>query len=446
MTAACGHDIIVGRMRRTLPAFLALLLLITANADAASKRRAVRPPANPDILVPQDPSTVPGWLRLHGHTLSTTAHFSAGLSELEPLRNMIGDAKVVGLGDATHGTHEFYAVKLRILDFLVREMNFDALLLEAPVPQFARLNEYVLGGNVDVRAVLNEAVNPPLGYVFLDSEEIVSILDWMRTYNLNRGDRPPVQIFGSDNFGQVFAWQAVVAYLRTVDAGLATMAETEYACVGTRHQARDCAAPATRVHDALVAAQANLIARSSRHAFYTALYNARTVVNGQHGISARDEDIAENVSFVRENLSATGRVVVWGHNAHVSRVPMELSISSEPAGHHLAAEYGDDYFVIATMTGSGSFYQWNSVRGQIVSQIVAFNPVSAESHEAYLGQRGSLPYLLSLRGELPEWLNTPRVMNTSAAGAVIGTEPELLPAAFDAIVYIPRTTPLHLLP
>jgi erythromycin esterase-like protein len=124
---------------------------------------------------------------------------------------------------------------------------------------------------------------------------------------------------------------------------------------------------------------------------------------------------------------------------------MEFSIG-KPAGQWLAEAYGDDYFVIGTMTGAGSFHQWNNIRGQLVRQTVTFNTPGPESHETYLGERGTLPYILSLRGELPEWLNTARVMNNSPAGGSVGSQPELLPAAFDAIVYIPRTTPLRLFP
>jgi erythromycin esterase len=432
------------RMRRFPLALLALLLLFTTTADAA-KRRAVRPPSNPDPTG-QDTSTVQGWLAIHGHPLSTPEFFVTGRSELEPLRGMIGDAEVVGIGDATHGTHEFYTVKLRVIDFLVKEMNFDAVIVEGPPEQFSRLNDYVLGGsNSDPRAVLAETRDSPLFYTFWENEEFLAVIEWMRAYNATRGDRPPVQVFGGDTYGQVFSWQHVVAYLRTVDASLAATAEAEYACVGNNHLSRNCTAEATRVHDAMVAAQATLIARSSRHAYFTALYNARAVVNGQNYLSGRDATMASNTTWVRENFSTSGRVVFWGHNSHVSRQEMEFSLG-KPAGQFLAEEYGEDYFVIGTMTGSGSFHQWNTIRGELVNQTVTWGPLGGESHEAFLRQRGSLPFILPLRGELPEWLNVPRVLNLSAAGTAISTQPELLPAVFDAVIYIDRTTAMHLLP
>ncbi|HEY0158393.1 MAG TPA: erythromycin esterase family protein [Thermoanaerobaculia bacterium] len=429
-------------MRRTCLLLLALLLLFSTTAGAA-KRRAVRPPSNPDVIGP-DPNTVAGWLAIHGHTLSTPEFFTTGTAELAPLRGMIGDAEVVGLGDSTHGTHEFYTVKHRVIDFLVREMNFDAVVIEGPVALVARLNEYVLGGDADPRPVLAQTMASPLFYTFWNNEEFLAVVEWMREYNATRGDRTPVQIFGSDTYGQVDSWQHVVAYLRTVDAGLATTAETEYACIGNNPLTRTCTAEATRVHDAMAAAEATLIARSSRHAFHTALYNARMVILGQDYLSGRDAAMASNVTWVRENFSTSGRVVFWAHNSHVARIPMEFS-NGKSSGEFLSQAYGDDYFVIGTMTGSGSFIQWNTVRGQLVDQTVTWGSLGSEQHESYLRQRGSLPYLLPLRGTLPEWLNVPRVLNLSAAGTAISTQPELLPAVFDAVIYIDRTTPMHLL-
>lgn len=433
-------------MRRISLVFLALLLLLSANVDAAARRRAVRPPTNPDAFISQDPSTVPGWLLLHGHTLSTPEYFSTGRAELEPLRTMIGDAEVVGLGDGTHGTHEFSAVKLRIIDFLVREMDFDTLILEAPVSHFARLNDYILGGDVDARAVLAETLaKPDLAYTFWNNAETLAVLDWMRAYNAGRGTRPPLLLFGGDVFGQNYAWQDVVAYLRTVDAALATMAESEYACIGTRTLTGICRDQATRVRDALLAAEADLIARSSRDAFYAALYEATVILNGQDGFGGRDEGMADNVTWLRDNFSTTKRVIYWAHNGHVSRNRMNLSVG-KTTGEFLVERYGDDYFVIGTMTGAGSYHSWNNIRGQLVRQVVTFNPVGPNSHEAYLGQRGTLPFILPLRGELPEWLTAARELNAAPAGGSGAGGTEVLPESFDAIVYIPLTTPFNLFP
>ncbi|HEY0158394.1 MAG TPA: erythromycin esterase family protein [Thermoanaerobaculia bacterium] len=416
-------------MRQILPSLLALSLLLSVNADPASRHA---------------PPSVPGWLNIHGHSLLTPEFYGPAPHELAPLREMIGGAQVVGLGDGTHGTHEFFTVKLRIIDFLVREMDFDTIVLEGPVPQFADLNAYVLGADVDPRAVLQEVGGPTLGYVFWECEEILAVLDWMREYNQTRGTRPPVQIFGSDNFGQNYAYHDVIDYLDGVDPGLAATARAEYACIGASHFTTSCGAQATRVRDALLATEAGLIARSSFYDYSIALYNAMTVLNAQSGIFARDRVMAENVTWLRDRMSTTGRAVFWGHNAHMSRREMDLSVGV-PTGEYLAGAYGEDYYAIGTMTGGGSFQTWVSRRGRLVRQVATFQPFGPNSHEASLSRRNALSFILPLRGELPEWLTADLEMNAANASGPGDGSTEVLPTAFDAVVYIPETTPLRML-
>src|SRR6266487_1827415 len=181
-------------MRKTVIAFL---LLFAPIAFGAERQRASRPPAVSD-------ATPAGWLINHGYRLN----------DMSPLRLVIGNATVVGLGDATHGTHEFFDIKVKMIQFLVEEMNFTNVALEGPFVDFNRLNEYVLGGPGDPHAIL---LHREIGYWFWASEEMVALADWMRSYNANRGGRPPVQIAGFDVTDEKGADALAVAYVTSVD-------------------------------------------------------------------------------------------------------------------------------------------------------------------------------------------------------------------------------------
>src|ERR1043165_3404394 len=109
-------------MKRSLVALS--LVLLTLSAGAQARRRASIPPRISD-------ATPGGWLTNHAYRIETT-QTGAPLRDLEPLRNVIGTAGVVGLGDGTHGTHEYFELKLRTIEFLVREMGFTAVAMEAP--------------------------------------------------------------------------------------------------------------------------------------------------------------------------------------------------------------------------------------------------------------------------------------------------------------------------
>src|SRR5687768_12011554 len=158
---------------RAIALFLALTIALPT--VAAPRRRAVAKPVF-------DTSTVRGWLEKNAHFLAAT-ELTPYSYDLEPLRLMIGDATLVGLGDGSHGTHEFYTVKLRLIDYLVREMNFDVIAFEGAFPLFERINQYVQGSAGDPRALLNEG-NDRLLYFFWNVEEMLAVIEWAREYNL----------------------------------------------------------------------------------------------------------------------------------------------------------------------------------------------------------------------------------------------------------------------
>src|SRR5436190_20413104 len=131
-------------MTRTRFRAVLVALLLASSLYAAPRRRPVSPP-------PPDPPA--GWLARHAIPLATT-EATGNVDDLAPLAGIVGSAHVVGLGDATHGTHEFFTTKLRIVQFLVERMGFDVLAMEGSFPQFERINAYVQGGTGDVKQLL----------------------------------------------------------------------------------------------------------------------------------------------------------------------------------------------------------------------------------------------------------------------------------------------------
>ena len=196
--------------------------LLAISLDAAPRRRAAGKPI-------VELTTPAGWLRHYARPLTTTELVPYSY-DLDPLRPMIGDATVVGLGDGTHGTHEFFTVKLRAIDFLVSELNFDVVAFEGPFPLMNRINTYVQGGEGDARALVGQMAETS-AYVFWDTEEIVQLVEWMRVYNLGRGQRPPIEIAAVDVFEEPALAVSVVDYLRAVDPAAADSAAQKYSCL-----------------------------------------------------------------------------------------------------------------------------------------------------------------------------------------------------------------------
>ena len=100
------------------------------------------------------------WIRAHAIRL-TTPEAGHGFADLQPLKPVIGNARIVSLGEATHGTREFFQLKHRMLEFLATEMGFTIFSIEANMPEAYRLNDYVLNGTGDPAAA-------PARHVLLD--------------------------------------------------------------------------------------------------------------------------------------------------------------------------------------------------------------------------------------------------------------------------------------
>jgi erythromycin esterase-like protein len=130
------------------------------------------------------------WLRTHAIRLQTT-EARHGFADMQPLKKVIGNARIVSLGEATHGTREFFQLKHRMLEFLVTKMGFNIFSIEANMPEAYRLNEFVLTGKGDPAALLK-------GMYFWtwNTAEVLDMILWMRDFN--KSGKGKVEFTGFD--------------------------------------------------------------------------------------------------------------------------------------------------------------------------------------------------------------------------------------------------------
>lgn len=149
------------------------------------------------------------WIRDHAVKLDTVVAGN-GFADLQALKKTIGGARIVSLGEATHGTREFFQMKHRMLEFLATEMGFTIFSIEANLPESYRLNEYVLTGVGDPAKLLK-------GIYFWtwDTEEVLEMIRWMREFNAS--GRGIVQFTGFDMQIPPVAAQNVYGFLATAD-------------------------------------------------------------------------------------------------------------------------------------------------------------------------------------------------------------------------------------
>jgi erythromycin esterase len=397
-------------MRRLVPLLLVLLVLPSAGARV----RGVRSGSN---------ATPAGWIRERAVRLD---------HDLTPLVPMIGNARVVALGDVTHGTHELFESKQRLIPFLV-EQGFRTIALEAPYGEMARLDDYVRTGLGDPAELLRSG-----DYWFWDTQEFLDLVLWARAQNA-AGLTPPVRFAGVDSTHPLSAITRVVAFLPEVDS--------RYACLRVPNYSRT-----TRCRTSIASVYELLAPHAGRDGYDEALHAARVVEQGEEALAtrfaSRDAAQGENVLW----HAARGRTLFLGHNEHVGRIPYAVFNPTEvrSAGAIIAEELGDDYFAIGSVALEGTFwaYEYDATQTAFLREHTMTAPSPADY--ALLFDEAALDrIIIPLRGVLPPWLTSEHRIRVGAWNAPDPAKPtwdvvEDLPRKFDAVLYVRRSTPSQL--
>ncbi|MGW8265684.1 MAG: erythromycin esterase family protein [Longimicrobiales bacterium] len=414
------------------------------------------------------PSEVVTWLQANARPFSTP-EAGSGFEDLRFLKDMIGDASVVSLGEATHGTREFFQMKHRILEFLVEEMDFDLFAIEATWPEANRLNEYVHTGNGDPAVLLSG-----LYFWTWNTQEVLDMIQWMRAHNQNPGGAPTVSFLGFDMQFPGMAIDNVIEYLASVDPPASEGASARYACMlpfsngptGSRpSQARyrdetqgfrdDCLQDLRAVRDSLLAHQDEYEAASSAVEFSRADRSARVVLQFEDMESgrtpgARDVYMAENAIWLHDEAGPESRIVLWAHNGHVADNPTYGQ--GQSMGWHLRRHYQGDMVIVGFDFYQGGFRAVNQTSSGSYTGVEdhTVGPPPVGSYEYYFHSAGMERMILDLRNvdlgaAATTWLAGPRLMRSIGAVYRPTTPGDFLygvsiPSRFDLIVYFENTS------
>ncbi|MFK4188520.1 erythromycin esterase family protein [Streptomyces sparsogenes] len=330
---------------------------------------------------PSHPGPFADRLRRHAVPLTHLAP-TAPLDGLEPLRDIVGDARVVAIGEHSHFISEFAALRRRILRFLVERCGFTVLAFEYGFSEGFPLDAWAQGGGTDDDLAAHLATAIPIG---LDEP-----LRWIRRHN--RTAPQPVRFAGIDipaAGGSLLPALAPVAdYLRRVDpetlpAIQAAIRIAESFAGGSGAVAAPAwARLATAEQDALSATLARLlirfrsveplyVSRGDQHSYDIALrrlegachadysFRAMAELFAGNGLtadtSARDLYMAQSVLWHLERFEPGTRVVLAAHNAHIQKTPVAFDdrLTGLPMGQHLHRLLGDEYFALGLTSTTG---------------------------------------------------------------------------------------------
>ncbi len=450
-----------GRATALLRPLLLALALAAAPACDGGSPSTPPPPAERDLA----------WLRQNAVPLRTVQP-GGDYADLAPLRQMVGSARMVGLGEGTHGTREFFLMKHRLVEFLVKEMGFNTFGLEATWAETNRINDYVHGGPGNPRAFLSGTY-----FWTWNTQEVLDLIEWMRRHNQNPGSAPKVSFLGFDMQYSRVTMSDVEAFLAKADPAARDSARAHYACYrkyqdnnfgsnpnysGAPPEDRTaCRAGVQAVHSLLERNRERFTRAASAAEYERALRGARIVVqnedtrsaaNATEGSLARDRYMAENSAWLLDQAGPGGKVVLWAHNYHVSN-----QVGAQ--GFHLRQKYGRDYVNLGFAFDRGVLNAMEQTATGSFTGLKAMSvpPAPEGTYEAELRRLGQPRFLVDLRpieGSPPAsaaWLAGP--LSFRSIGSVFRpTDPgsyfalTRLAATYDLLVWVEETSATVLLP
>lgn len=445
------------------------VLLLTAGVALGCDDDFAGPIPIDEINPPPVPEAVVDWIKGNAIPISSAVP-TGSFSDLEPLRELIGDARVVALGEATHGTREFFQMKHRLLRFLVQEMGFNVFAMEASMPESVRIDRYVKGAPGDPAELLSG-----LYFWTWNTQEVLDMIEWMRQHNQAPGGAPVVSFTGFDMQFPGMAVANTEAFFQEHAPDEAAWAAAQFDCMrdylngpdGEALRDRwlleptgerdDCRADVEEVLDFLESNRPQLEERATVQGYELAAQDVRLVLQWEANASLRfggdrDQLMAENLLWILEQAGPDAKIVMWAHNLHVSYL-------ENWQGDLLQDVLDDDYRAVGLTFGQGSF---NAITRLLNGQFLGL-----ESQQVGAPPSGSYEYRFTA-AELPifaldlrsldlspgqaDWLAVPLWFRS--VGSVyepedpglyfLRTDP--LPDMFDAVVYVDTGSQSTLLP
>jgi protein-L-isoaspartate(D-aspartate) O-methyltransferase len=387
-------------------------------------------------------------------------------AQLDPLLARIGDARIVLLGEASHGTSEFYRMRERISRELITKRGFRFVAIEGDWPDAARVDHYV-----------RHLEYPPSEWTAFArfpvwmwrNNEVGAFIDWLRHHNAALKGASRVAFHGLDLYSLYDSIRAVLKYLDQVDPHSAQVARERYGCL-TPWQSD----PATYGHAALTGAyptcEADVVrvltdllhkrrdyAERDGERFMDAVQNARLITNAEryyrimyYGSRAswnlRDSHMFETLKTLLAFYGPRSKAIVWAHNSHIGNAAATemFSRGEYNLGHLCRKEFGDFAYAIGFGTNTGTVAAVSNWDGPM--EIKTVLPAIPDSYEHVCHETGKPSFLLNLRRSNEMGLRKPRFER--AIGVIYRPETELashyfqavLPEQFDEYVWFDETS------
>jgi erythromycin esterase len=350
------------------------------------------------------------------------------LSFLDQLTN----AKLVALGEATHGTKEFFQMKHRIFKYLVEYCQHKAFGFEADFAESLYFDNYICKGEGD----LEELMITKMHFWTWRTEEVKQLLEWMKDYNTGRREEEKIHYYGIDCQYTTYQPEFIQEHLeRTFPVLWETAAPVleqarELSNYDSQETYIDLKTQLESLENQLIANKDLIIANSSlkEYEITKQLFNnfKQVFIKKYHSaiedyrVNWRDQFMAENALWIADFLGQDTKITLWAHNGHVAKNSSLRDAAGyapgEPMGYHLNEELGNQYQVVGFSFSLGSFTARTWYQGGHHTdprpQEITTNPRSDSinfifhnaSHPNFAFHLDTIP----AGSEWDNWLKTPR--------------------------------------
>lgn len=412
--------------------------------------------------------------RLSGGALKLPAEAVHALeteADLDVLINEIGNARIVLLGEASHGTSEFYTWRASISKKLIEEKGFTVIAVEGDWADAYPLNDYIKGGNrfTSAEQALKEFDRWP-SWMWAN-QEVADLAKWLKASNSDKIRAEQVSFYGLDVYGLWESIDEVHEYLRQTDPETAKLAQAAINCFATYNRDEQTYMTATlsskencadELASLLEAVQNKVTPESMQNEdVMNALQNVMVAVNGERYYRAaaqsstaswniRDEHMTETINRLLEHHGPNTKIIVWEHNTHVgdARATDMANVGMVNVGQLVREQFGENnIYIIGFGTYGGTVVaaqRWGSP-----AQVMKVPNAQRKSWEWLLHQQEPLNKIIFL-DRLRQNTNFMERIGHRAIGVVYNPNaesgnyvPSVLPERYDAFIFIDKTKALN---